>query len=40
MAEYDGLKRGFDELHYECETLRKTINTKQEEISGLNKIIN
>ena len=40
MAEYDALKRGYDELHYESETLRRTINTKSEEISGLNQIIN
>ena len=40
MAEYDTLKRGYDELHYESETLRRTINTKSEEISGLNQIIN
>lgn len=40
MAEYDALKRGYDELHYESETLRRTINTKQEEVSGLNQLIN
>lgn len=27
-AEYENLKRGFDELHYESETLRRTINQK------------
>ena len=39
-AEYDALKRGYDELHYESETLRRAMNTKQEEISGLNQLIN
>jgi uncharacterized coiled-coil DUF342 family protein len=39
-AEFDNLKRGYDELHYESENLRRTINTKQEEISGLNRHIN
>lgn len=39
-AEYEALKRGFDELHYESENLRRTVNTKQEEIAGLNKIVN
>ena len=27
-AEYDNLKRGFDELHYESENLRRTVNSK------------
>lgn len=27
-AEYENLKRGFDELHYESENLRRTINQK------------
>ena len=39
-VEFDNLKRAFDELHYESETLRKTVNQKQEEISGLNRTIN
>lgn len=39
-AEYDNLKRAFDELHYESENLRRTINNKHDEISGLNRMIN
>jgi hypothetical protein len=38
--EYDNLKRGFDEMHYEGENLRRGINQKQEEIAGLNRMIN
>lgn len=37
--DYDNLKRGFDELQYECENLRKTVNSKQDEIASLNRII-
>ena len=39
-AEFDAVKRGFDELHYESENLRRTINQKQEEISSLQHMIN
>jgi chromosome segregation ATPase len=34
-TEFENLKRGFDELHYESENLRRNINQKQEEISNL-----
>lgn len=37
--DYDNLKRGYDELMYEGENLRKTMNSKQDEISSLNRII-
>lgn len=30
--DYDNLKRGFDELAYECENLRRIVSSKQEEI--------
>jgi HAMP domain-containing protein len=39
-TEYENLKRGFDELHYESENLRRTVNQKQDEIGGLNRMIN
>jgi predicted nuclease with TOPRIM domain len=38
-AEYENLKRGFDELHYESENLRRTINQKQDEVAGLNRML-
>ena len=39
-SEFDNLKRAFDELHYESENLRRTINQKQEEISNLEHLNN
>lgn len=39
-GEFDNLKRGFDELHYESENLRRTINSKSEEIQGLTRLVN
>jgi chromosome segregation ATPase len=39
-AEYENLKRGFDELHYESKNLRRTINQKQDEVAGLNRMLN
>lgn len=37
-AEFDNLKRAFDEMHYESENLRRALNGRQEEIAGLNRI--
>jgi hypothetical protein len=37
--DYDNLKRGYDELQYEIENMRRTVNAKQDEISSLNRII-
>lgn len=33
--DYDNIKRGYDELSYECENLRRTLSSKQEEILSL-----
>eukprot|EP00347_Sterkiella_histriomuscorum_P023139 403335798 len=37
--DYDNVKRGFDEQHYELENQRRTFQAKQEEIGSLNNII-
>lgn len=39
-AEFDNLKRAFDELHYESENLRRTINSKSDEIQSLTRLVN
>ncbi len=39
QRELDNVKRGFDELQYEGENMRRLINQKQEEIAGLNRMI-
>lgn len=39
QRECENVKRGFDEVQYEAENMRRTINAKQEEINGLNKMV-
>ncbi len=34
-VDYENLKRAFDELQYDNENLRRTLNAKQEEIKNL-----